>query len=324
MSDTESKYPKGSAANPYTEEEFENMCKEGTWKGGYVEGISGYVSPDVSITGSYSSEMSSDEEYSLSEDSYSEDSWAKEFQDQGNSFDDNGNPNKTNDSNKSGGPVTPGNGSWGGEWSSGTSYATGEGGNQGILPWSFLNDNGKTLVKEASYLSPQVKAKLDMLLSTNSIVSSNDESISGAQWIKGDNIIVLGPKATYGNIWHELVHSIQNNGTHSNMEFQAYMLDAVWAAMSSGGWTISNLTGLNEYEKQKFYKVLLDHCKGDGIVGKPVLDYLNNLDYEKRIQDFINYHKNNASMPKNYTDGYDPNYVWDWERIIREMGFVIK
>jgi cell wall-associated NlpC family hydrolase len=83
MSDTENKNPKGSAANPYTEEEYKKMCKEETWKGGYVEGISGYVSPEVSITGSYSSEMSSDDE-----DSWSEDSWAQEFQNISNSWND--------------------------------------------------------------------------------------------------------------------------------------------------------------------------------------------------------------------------------------------
>lgn len=39
---------KGSANNPYTQEEYEQMLDNGTWNGGYVVGI-GYVLDDVVI-----------------------------------------------------------------------------------------------------------------------------------------------------------------------------------------------------------------------------------------------------------------------------------
>jgi len=45
-----STYPKGSAQNPYTDEEFERLLAEGKWKGGYVENI-GYIAASVEITG---------------------------------------------------------------------------------------------------------------------------------------------------------------------------------------------------------------------------------------------------------------------------------
>lgn len=50
--------PKGSINNPYTMSEF-NDFENGTWPGGYVEGL-GYVAPDVNIWGSHSSSSDPD------------------------------------------------------------------------------------------------------------------------------------------------------------------------------------------------------------------------------------------------------------------------
>lgn len=71
--DKEKTPPKGSVSNPYTEDEYNNMCDTDTWKGGYVEGL-GYVGAQTIIYGSGSSSYS-DSFYS--EDDYSE--WSDPF-----------------------------------------------------------------------------------------------------------------------------------------------------------------------------------------------------------------------------------------------------
>ncbi len=43
--------PKGSANNPYTVSEYNEMLIDGTWKGGFVQGM-GYVLQDVVVKGS--------------------------------------------------------------------------------------------------------------------------------------------------------------------------------------------------------------------------------------------------------------------------------
>ena len=50
--------PKGSYENPYTYGEYEQMTNDGTWPGGFVEGI-GFVGPGVVITPSSGSGSSS-------------------------------------------------------------------------------------------------------------------------------------------------------------------------------------------------------------------------------------------------------------------------
>ena len=65
MSTNENNSTKGSVTNPYTEEEMNSMMDEGTWTGGYVEGM-GYVGDDVTVWGTSGSDTS---------DSESSDSW---------------------------------------------------------------------------------------------------------------------------------------------------------------------------------------------------------------------------------------------------------
>lgn len=56
---------KGTSENPYTESEFESMCDEGTWSGGYVEGM-GYVATSVTIiSSSHSSDSNNPSETSF-------------------------------------------------------------------------------------------------------------------------------------------------------------------------------------------------------------------------------------------------------------------
>lgn len=101
--------PKGSINNPYTQEEFESF-EDGTWPGGWVEGM-GYVIPQVNIDGSRGS---SSDPYSSGSDpsdpwgSLSSDPWAS----------DGSNPNGNN-------PGGGGGGNSGGTGRPGTSGGTG-------------------------------------------------------------------------------------------------------------------------------------------------------------------------------------------------------
>lgn len=101
--------PKGSINNPYTLAEF-NAFENGTWPGGYVEGM-GYVAPDVSIWGSQSGSSDPDSSGSDPSDpwgSLSSDPWAS----------DGSNPNGNN-------PGGGGGGNTGGTGRPGTSGGTG-------------------------------------------------------------------------------------------------------------------------------------------------------------------------------------------------------
>lgn len=105
--------PKGSINNPYTQEEFESF-EDGTWPGGWVEGM-GYVIPQVNINGSRSS---SSDPYSSGSDpsdpwgSLSSNPWAS----------DGSNPNGNN-------PGGGGGGNAGGTGRPGTSGGTGNSNN---------------------------------------------------------------------------------------------------------------------------------------------------------------------------------------------------
>lgn len=76
---------KGSADNPYTQKEYEEMCDAGTWNGGYVSGM-GYVLPEVVVTGSSNSEEDwSFPSFPSIDDSWI-DSWKEDYpEDYGNS-----------------------------------------------------------------------------------------------------------------------------------------------------------------------------------------------------------------------------------------------
>lgn len=70
----ENTYPKGSINNPYTEKEFDKMCDDGTWTGGFVEGYPNYLGPQAIITPS-----SEDEDWYSSEDPFG--SWSDPWTD---------------------------------------------------------------------------------------------------------------------------------------------------------------------------------------------------------------------------------------------------
>lgn len=101
--------PKGSINNPYTQEEFESF-EDGTWPGGWVEGM-GYVTAQVNINGSKSS---SSDPYSSGSDS--SDPWGSNPSDPWAS--DGSNPNGNN-------PGGGGGGNTGGTGRPGTSGGTG-------------------------------------------------------------------------------------------------------------------------------------------------------------------------------------------------------
>lgn len=314
MSEEKNNFPKGTSNNPYTKEEFDEMCRKGTWTGGYVEGYYGYIEPETIINGS------------SEDDSWSMDSWAEEFQNLPDIYEEDSNSNDNNNDFNEG---------YNNYQNDGNNYQNTEGSNNYNVcndtsnrpnsKWTSLRDSDKQKVNEAAKLSSKVKAKLNSLISTGSIVHTDDNSVQEAQWIWGDNIMVLGQNVRTENIWHELVHSFQSLGSHSNMEFQAYMLDFIWAAMSCCGGGESNSTGLSKYELEKYDKLIWKECDYEsGKVGQALVDYLNNLDYEKVVNDFINYHKELKKSPSAYTEPYDPHYNWNWEGIIENMGFIIK
>lgn len=313
MSEDKNNYPKGTINNPYTKDEFDDMCRKGTWIGGFVEGYNGYVGPEVIITPSGE------------DDSWSMDSWAEDFQNLSNGWEvnnnneENSNNNNTNNNNNSNN-YSQNNRDDNNHINIGNSTSDKPNSN-----WSLLNDSDKQKVNEAAKLSSKVKTKLYLLISTGLIVHTDDVSVHGAQWIWGKNIMVLGPNATSANIWHELVHSFQSLGSHSNMEFQAYMLDMIWPVMSCCGGGESNSTGLCKYEWERYENLIWKYCDYDsGIVGQTLVDYLNNLNYEKVVNDFIKYHKELGTSPSAYTEPYNPNYIWDWKGIIENMGFIVK
>ena len=59
-SQNEDNPPKGSINNPYSLDEFNSMCDNGTWNGGYVEGM-GYCLPTIEVTTSMPGSDSSDD-----------------------------------------------------------------------------------------------------------------------------------------------------------------------------------------------------------------------------------------------------------------------
>ncbi len=102
--------PKGSINNPYTMSEF-NDFENGTWPGGYVEGL-GYVAPDVNIWGSHSSSSDPD-----SWGSDASDPWGSDTSDPWGSNGSHANPGNTG----GGGGGTAGGGKPGGITTGGNS-----------------------------------------------------------------------------------------------------------------------------------------------------------------------------------------------------------
>lgn len=145
--------PKGSAGNPYTLAEF-NAFENGTWPGGYVEGM-GYVAPDVSIWGSQSG--SSDPDSSGSDPS---DPWGSDSSDPWAS--DGSNPNGNN-------PGGGGGGNTGGTGRPGTSGGTGNssGGNNSTgqsysvnkaITYLTTHANNKSVGQCAKYVRLAIEA----------------------------------------------------------------------------------------------------------------------------------------------------------------------
>lgn len=177
----ESMPKKGSAENPYTQKEYEEMCDAGTWNGGYVSGM-GYVLPEVVVTGSSYSEE--DWSFPSIDDSWS-DPWKDDDQEESN-----------NSGGSGGGSGSSGGSSSGGTWSGGRGGGNSSSSDNKVSSTSNNNDEGAedenaTLEK---YSYEEAKAMMDAgiwkggyvvgygyVLPMVTVISSNpSEGISGA------------------------------------------------------------------------------------------------------------------------------------------------
>lgn len=295
--------PKGSMSNPYTVAEYEAIPDE-EWKGGYVEGM-GYVRPTFEVIGSYPSNAYSDN-YSdwLSDWNWGE--YSHPFSHMGSTPEPGGgggnggnnqNPNTPNPDGQTGGGTQNNN---------------------------TTSQRVKDLVSKASGFSPEVAITLQELMRQGRIVESN--AVQHAGWDDTNRKILLGPYATYRNILHELTHNFQDVGSHSNKEWQAYMMDVVYEIFYDDGGSI-HLTGMPLDEYNHYLLFVNDNSgkseDGSPYVNQAVLDYLNSQNYQKRVNDFIDYAKKN-NLPSLYQEEYDPNYNWNWESLFAAMGITIK
>ena len=290
-SQNEGNSPKGSIDNPYSESEYNSMLDNGTWPGGYVEGL-GYCLPGVDVITS----MPDSDSWGGS------DSWGSE---------ETHTPHPQPDN-----PDTPsGNGGNG----------TGEDTTSQNSEQEQTEASLMKLIAEASTFSKKVAERLNNLKNNNKIIWSNDTNIEGARWLSKLGVMQIGPNATSENLLHELTHSLQEDGPHSNKEWQAYMMDMVYGLASDMGAT-SKIMCMNENTLNAFIELLGGNSgkndNGNLYVTSGILNYLNSLDYEYYVNYFINYCREH-NMPQSYTDGYSKDYNWNWEYIITEMGILI-
>lgn len=293
--------PKGSSSNPYTQEEFFNLLEEGKWNGGYVEGL-GYCEKEFVVNGHSSYfHFSFDDSWWNSEFPWS--SWSN-WEDGDNGNDGNsGNPsNNGGNENKPEGGTTHG----------------GHKGNSG----NGLSGRTVTLLKAASDFSSSVKSLLQKLVNERKIKETNDIAII-ARWDEENNVMILGPNAQANNVLHELTHYFQTESTHSNKEWQAYMLDDVYDMLDAYG--AQHGEGMNSGTYAEYRDLLIDNSgilpDGTPYVTYKVIEYFYGLDTEKMVRNFMVYWEQKGRY--SYVDWYDALYNWNWERILRGMGFII-
>lgn len=210
--------PKGSAGNPYTLAEF-NAFENGTWPGGYVEGM-GYVAPDVSIWGSQSG--SSDPDSSGSDPS---DPWGSDSSDPWAS--DGSNPNGNN-------PGGGGGGNTGGTGRPGTSGGTGNSG--GKLP---------CLKKEEITTNRYyTKAQAELQMKYNQwpggyvyglgYVLPNAKSLPTSKIIPKNGVEALARAKQFDGTKYETPGSMNTNGIDcSGLVSAAYNMDPRWSTSST-------------------------------------------------------------------------------------------
>ena len=138
--------PKGSSANPYTQDEFDQMVEAGTWEGGYVEGM-GYCMGQVTVTASYPDSSSSG----------SDDSWPSEDSED------------KNDHNPPVPPITGGGGGGSSHGGGGTGSGNIGGGNGGGKP---LSPKEKALNKIDAFSKSGEVSKFFTNLSKDKFVES--------------------------------------------------------------------------------------------------------------------------------------------------------
>lgn len=300
--------PKGSASNPYSQEEFFQLLEEGKWQGGYVVGL-GYCEKETFVYGSFP--------YSSFHFSFDDSWWSSVFPWSSWGFGDGGG-DSCSGSGCSGGGTGGGSGNGSGHKGNGGSG----GGNQGYNPDNIYSPWATSVLGLASEFSPTVKEMLQRLMAKGKIRETYDIKIL-AQWDSENETMTIGPYAKTEHILHELTHSLQAESSHSNKEWQAYMLDDLYDLVDGAGF--QHAEGLDSATYDKYRMEILDYSGylkgGVPYVKYKLIEYLNGLDYKRLIEKFMEYWKKQGFT--NYVDGYDEYYYWNWEAILRGMGFKV-
>lgn len=172
---------KGSAENPYTQEEYEEMCDAGTWNGGYVSGM-GYVLPEVVVTGSSSSE----EEWSFPsiDDSWS-DPWAQDYpENNGNSGESGGESGNSSSSGGAGGTGSGGSGGSNTSTSDNSGSSTPSNNDEGAedenaILEKYSYEEAKVMMDAGTWKGGYVQGYGYVLPMVTVIASNNPEGFSG-------------------------------------------------------------------------------------------------------------------------------------------------
>ena len=327
---------KGTISNPYTMAEFEELADAGLWQGGYVEDDSGnvaYMMAELTVTGysGYSGDGSDGSDYDpWGSDPWGSDPWGSD-------------PNGSDDYPWNGDDGTGGTGGTGGTPGGGTSGGGGGGHhNSGDTTNLISESEVESLIRQAAILSNKLASFLAGLRQNGKIIRAvpTPEHKYG-YYNKYDKNIYLTIHTKPYNIWHELTHLHQDeyyllgkdgNDIYrsSNNEFQAYMIQNIVDSMR--GYfrepSFRNM-GFGTSEAEELFEFVIDHSGGDGInepfwIGQEVLDYLNNGDKERWVNNFIHYWEQQASHPLEYTRPYYPNYDWRWEDYFVFLGIEIR
>ena len=318
---------KGTKSNPYTMAEFEELADAGLWQGGYVIDDSGnvaYMMAEITIIGysGYSGYGSSGSGSDGSWDPWGSDGEGSRPWDDDDDDDDHG----SHSHRPSGGPSEELGGGGGGHHNSGNN----------LISESKLG----SLIRQASILSSKLANYLTSLHQNERIVRAvpTPEHKCG-YYNKFDKKIYLTINTQSYNIWHELIHLRQDennllekdsNEIHrsSNNEFQAYMIQNIADSMM-GYFRESSFRdmGFSSSEAEELHNLVYDHCDGFNKpfwIGQEVIDYLNNGNKERWVNNFIHYWEQQETHPIGYTKPYYPNYDWRWEDYFEFLGIEIR
>jgi len=321
---------KGTKGNPYTMAEFEELADAGLWHGGYViddGGTVSYFMAELTVIGysGYSGYGSSGSDF---------DPWGSDPFGSFNPWDDG--DDKGEDTGGAGGN----SGGITGEGYGGGTSGGGGGGHHNNGNNLISESKLGSLIRQASILSSKLANYLTSLHQNERIVRAvpTPEHKYG-YYNKFDKKIYLTINTQSYNIWHELIHLRQDennllgkdsNEIHrsSNNEFQAYMIQNIADSMM-GYFRESSFRdmGFSSSEAEELHNLVYNHCDGFNKpfwIGQKVIDYLNNGNKERWVNNFIHYWEQQETHPIEYTKPYYPNYDWRWEDYFEFLGIEIR